>query len=254
MGDGYLRTATVTRDERPLALGVTFPATALSSLPQEVSDGKHCFDKNGDGVADLHTECAVGHEHVLDLPTGFAQRIDSPFGWALVNWNPEGHPPPEVYDVAHFDVHFYIQPLWERNNIDPGPCPILIDCADYEQAIKPVPEQYVPSEFEDVGAIEAAMGNHLVDVTGPEFQGEPFTHTWIFGAYGGEITFYEAMITKEWFDRQRAGRAPSRCAPIKQPLAWQVAGWYPTRYCMEYRENRDDFVVSLEGFVYREAS
>ena len=39
-----------------------------------------------------------------------------------------------------------------------------------------------------------AMGNHLVDLTGPEFQKQPFTRSWIFGAYGGRIIFYEEMV------------------------------------------------------------
>lgn len=254
LGQGSLRTYTQTRDDRPVALGVTFPASALRGLPTQVSDAKHCFDKNSDGELDLHTECSVGHEHVLDLPAAFEMGVDTPFRWSLTNWNPQGHVPAGVYDVPHFDFHFYIQPLKERNRIDPGPCPVLTDCADYERAKVPVPAQYIHPDFEDLDAVEPAMGNHLIDLTGPEFNGEPFTHTWIYGTYDGEITFYEAMITKEWFDRQRVGENPDRCVPIKLPEAWRLGGWYPTEYCMEYRENRDDYTVALTRFAYRTAS
>src|SRR3954447_5500734 len=37
----------------------------------------------------------------------------------------------------------------------------------------------------------AAMGNHLADPTGPEFNGERFTHTFIYGSWDDEVTFYE---------------------------------------------------------------
>jgi hypothetical protein len=28
-----------------------------------------------------------------------------------LNWNPHGHIPPGVYDLPHFDFHFYIEPI-----------------------------------------------------------------------------------------------------------------------------------------------
>lgn len=50
------------------------------------------------------------------------------------------------------------------------------------------------------------------------------------------------------------GTRDDACYPIKQPRAWQRDGWYPTTYCMRYRENRDEVTTSLEDFVYRRAS
>ena len=92
------------------------------------------------------------------------------------------------------------------------------------------------------------MGNHLIDSTSPEFGKPPekFTHTWIFGAYDGHITFYEPMITHEFFMNR-----PKECVPIKQPQAWEQAGYYPTYYCIRYLHNRDEYTVSLEGLIYR---
>lgn len=260
LGDGTLRTYTQRTRGIPLAMGVTFPASALQNLPAPVSDAKHCFDKGGDDRIDLHKEGAVGHERVLDLPPRFRRTVDTPFEWSLTNWNPEGHIPLGVYNVPHFDFRFYIQPLTERNQIRPGPCPVLTNCDDYARAKLPVPQRYYPPDFRDVDAVEPAMGNHLIDPTAPEFHGRPFTHTWIYGTYDGEITFYEAMITKKWFDDQRSGSTDTtdttgdRCAPFKQPEAWQRPGWYPTTYCIAYRENRDDYTVALTDFRYRQAS
>jgi hypothetical protein len=49
-----------------------------------------------------------------------------------------------------------------------------------------------------VPAMAANMGNHLIDFTAPEFNGEPFTHTYIWGAYGGSLIFFEPMVTTDF--------------------------------------------------------
>ncbi|WP_157245810.1 hypothetical protein [Nonomuraea typhae] len=244
LGGGALRGYTQTDGRRPVAMGVTFTPAALRGLPPEMNDGEICFDKNGDGRVERDTECAVGHSRVLTLP-----KAPAPFRWALVNWNPMGHIPVGVYNVPHFDFHFYIQPLAARNAIRPGPCPILTNCDDYRRAKVPVPARYSHPDFHDVDAVEPGMGNHLVDTAAHEFHGKPFTHTWIYGAYDGKITFYETMITKAWFDARKDG-----CVPIKRPSAWAEAGWYPTRYCIAHRGNRGDYTVSLTSFVRRSAT
>lgn len=97
-------------------------------------------------------------------------------------------------------------------------------------------------------------GAALTDDTAPEFHGVPFTHTWIYGSYDGEITFYEVMIATKWFDDLCTGAVADRCVAFKQPQAWKIAGRYPATYCMEYRENRGDYVVSMSDWGYRNAS
>ncbi|MET8980559.1 hypothetical protein ABZX85_33630 [Streptomyces sp. NPDC004539] len=250
LGDGTLRAYTRQVAGRPVAVGVVFPASALRGLPTAVSDGRHCFDADGDGRTDLHTECSVGHEYALE-PPGAGQ---APFVWDLVNWNPAGHNPQGVYDTPHFDFHFYLQPKSARDAIRTGPCQSHMNCEDYARARRPVPARYTAPGFADLDAVEPAMGNHLLDTRSPELNGGPFTHTWIYGAYDGEITFYEAMVAKSWLEGQRDGRVEDTCTSFRQPRAWRESGWYPTRYCTEYRENRREHVVSLEGFVFREAS
>jgi hypothetical protein len=142
-----------------------------------------------------------------------------------------------------------------RDAIRTGPCGEegLINCDDYATARKPVPERYMPADYADFGAVVAKMGNHLTDPTAPEFNGQRFTQTFMYGAYDGEITFYEPMMTKAWLEEVKREDGDN-CRPIKQPRAWQAGGWYPTSYCVEYRENRKDFTVSVTDFVHREAS
>jgi hypothetical protein len=50
------------------------------------------------------------------------------------------------------------------------------------------------------------------------------------------------------------GTRDDACFPLKLPRAWERSGWYPTEYCLRHRENRDELITSLEGFVYRHAS
>ena len=97
------------------------------------------------------------------------------------------------------------------------------------------------------------MGNHLIDSKAPELApgGPPFTYTFIYGAYDGHVSFYEPMITRAFL----IGR-PDQCMALKAPEAFELAGYYPTEYCI--RTGQDDggeavYTISLETFVRRDA-
>ena len=125
-----------------------------------------------------------------------------------------------------------------------------MNCDDFKRATKPVPQKYVHPKHINVDAAVAMMGNHLIDIESPEHRKLPkkFTHTFIFGAYDGHITFYEPMITREYLLSR-----PNACMPIKQPQAWETGGYYPTRYCMRYLKGRAGYTISMERFVFRRA-
>ena len=234
----------------PKVIGVMFAARALENLPAAPSDGHHCFDADKNGEIDLAAECAGWHEWVLPLPSDLARRADMPFKWALLNWNPHGHIPPGVYDTPHFDVHFYMESIERVFAIQAGPCgPEHVRCDQFALARKPLPGNYIPASHVDVGAVAPAMGNHLVDVTGPEFKGEKFRHTWIYGVYDGRVTFYEEMV-----DRAYLLSKPSACFPIPSPEAVATSGYYPAQSCIRYVADKDAYTVSLEGFAMRNAS
>ena len=78
----------------PKAIGIVFQASALEGLPSATSDGHHCFDRNKDGEIDLNRECFASHEWVIPLPSEAARRLEIPFKWVGLNWNPKGHIPP----------------------------------------------------------------------------------------------------------------------------------------------------------------
>lgn len=232
----------------PKSIGVVFAAGALENLPATPSDGHHCFDANKDGVLDLGTECLGAHERVLPLPSEASRRSDLPFKWVLLDWNTHGHIPPGIYDKPHFDVHFYIEPIENVFAIEPGPCgPERVRCDQFARARIPVPAAYMHADFKDVEAVAPAMGNHLVDLTAPEFKGVPFTRTWIYGAYEGRVTFYEEMVTLEYLKAQ-----PDSCFPIKTAAAVATTGYYPTRSCIRYAKDKAEYTVSIEDFVLRE--
>jgi hypothetical protein len=234
---------------KPLAIGLVFSSTFFDELPTEPSDLHHCFDRDGDGAVDPSAECLPEHERAIPLPSAVASRSDIPFKWALLNWNPLGHIPPGVYDVSHFDMHFYIEPIENVYALQPGPCGELLRCDQFEIATKPVPPNYVAADYINVDAAAPAMGNHLIDPTGAEFNGEPFTRSWIYGTYDGRVTFYEEMVTRAFLLERH-----SQCFDNKSPPAVAVRGFYPTATCYGFDPETGEYTVSMEHFVLREAS
>lgn len=232
---------------KPSEIGLNFNAQTLDNLPMHPSTGEHCFDMNGDGVIDAHMECALGHDRVLPLPEEVRTLAKTPFKYAMVNYNPMGHQPPGIYDAPHFDMHFYMQSNEDRMNIRLGPCAEVVNCDDMKTAQKPLPAGYAPADYVDVGAVMGMMGNHLLDVKhSPEFNGHPFTYTWIWGVYDAKITFFEPMITVAYLKTQ----PEKNCVSYTMPEKFAEAGYYPTQYCISYNKGQQDYTVSLEKFKY----
>lgn len=234
------------------SIGVRLSASALEGLPVEPDGTAPCFDVDGDGTHDAKTECFMMLRRDLDLPTAVAPAT-RPFGYVQFNYNPEGHPPPAppVYAEPHFDFHFYLLGLEEVKEIRTGSCGFFIDCEVYERARVPVPAEYMPPGYIEVGAAAGEEGNHLLLSTSPELGDPPvdFTHTFIFGSYDGHIIFYEPMIAASVFASDL-----DECHEIAQPAAWEASGSYPTRYCLRYVPDEEAYTVSLESFVRREAT
>jgi hypothetical protein len=248
VGNGWAR-AYVALDANgsPLALGVSLDKDALAGLPKEANLTSRCFDKNGNGKMDEH-ECLGDFAFIFALPEGEAAKAVAPLTWVSLNWNPHGHipPAPPAWAAPHFDFHFYIQEREAVKRIRTGTCGEVIDCEDFKKATKAVPAKYIHRDHINVGAAVPDMGNHLINSKAPELakNGPPFTHTFIFGAYDGRITFLEPMITHAYLASN-----PNMCAGIKQPEAWEVAGSYPTKYCVRHLDRVGRVTVSLEGFV-----
>jgi Hypothetical protein TTHB210 len=254
LGNGTIKTyAELGANGKPIAIGVTFTRQALEGLPVTKTTTGRCFDINKNGRIDPASECEGDYEYRLAMPEKLSVRGDIPFKWVGFNWHPGGHVPPGIFDLPHFDMHFYMVSHKEIDAIRLGACDIFINCDDRKRALVPVKPKYVHPDHINVGATVSLMGNHLINSKSPEFGRTPdtkkkFTHTWIFGAYDGKITFYEPMITLEYLQSR-----PKSCFNIKSPKAWQKAGYYPTRYCIRYNAGDGKYTVSLEDLVLRNA-
>lgn len=228
----------------PLAVGVEMSAGALEQLPKVPNRVSRCFDLDGNGTYTRH-ECLGDEERILDVPVDSTAGL--PFRWIQVNWNPAGHHN-TPYAQSHFDFHFHTGDRARVEAIAPGRCGEMVDCADFKRATEPVPARYVPAGYIDVGAVVPRMGNHLLDSQSPELKDSmPFSSTFIFGAYQGEITFWEPMITLDVLRK-----TTDACLEIRQPQGFQWAGYYPTKYCVR-QGTRGQRTVSLEDFRYSKA-
>ena len=43
-------------------------------------------------------------QYVLELPANKGKNF---YTHVLIDWNPKGHEPAHIYDLPHFDIHFY---------------------------------------------------------------------------------------------------------------------------------------------------
>ena len=178
-----------------------------------------------------------GHNHEDNIIVPLHEKAISftPFKFIGLNWNPNGHEPAMIYDRPHFDMHFYMTTSTEVMN--------------YTDSIKMenLPSaEYIPANHIS-GAPVPMMGKHWVDVTSPEFAGQGFTQTHIYGSYNGKVVFMEPMITLDFLKT-----TPSFERSIPQPAKFEKSGYYPTRLRISKHDMQTDII--LDGFVYRQGS
>ncbi len=197
----------------------------------------------------IRTAISAG-EYSLDLR--LPKRGVAPFQFVQLGWNPQGHEPPGVYTIPHFDVHFYTIPAAARDAIDPSD-------PQYAAKASNLPNgEYVPRYYIVPGPPAAVavphMGVHWLDVRSPELQRmlgnpagwAPFTKTFIYGSWDGRYTFFEPMVTRDYL----LGK-PDVVTPISVPARYQQPGWYPTSYRVTYDGERKEYRIALTGLVRR---
>lgn len=232
MGEGVMAMFyTRRRSVEPRYLGIWFTEDALDGLPEE-----------------------AGRDHdTVTLPLPATAANDTNVRWVTVGWNPEGHVPAGVYDVPHFDVHFYFAEQAEvEREIPPGECDtdgdgtadLRVSCEVQERGTEPIPDAQRAPGYVSTGETVPYMGNHWVDQNAPEFRGEPFTHTWIYGSFDGQLNFFEPMITREYLENLR-GR---EVTDVETPEAFPEAGYYPTQYVIRRFRGQDAYAIVLRRF------
>jgi hypothetical protein len=173
IASGTFGKGTVTAWKEGAVLGASIDTAALASLPSEPV--------------------------IVDLPV----RDASPFQLVEIDWNPKGHEPPGVYDVPHFDVHFYVISKAERD---------AIAFAKPGTVSKPDPA-IVPDGFVTDTTVVPKMGMHYVPQQAPEFNGKPFTCTPLYGYTDHQqFAFVEAMFTQKFVSTKGS------CAHALPPL------------------------------------
>ena len=220
MGNGHIRTwVNITHDGKPMAIGVEMTDGALNNLPQDPAD-----------VA------------AATWPLTLHQKAKAvtPFDHVVIDWNVNGHPPPGVYDVPHFDFHFYKILLAVQMAIPP----YEVQPTGFDM---PIPAGYMPPIYVRIPGGVPQMGTHWFDPTSPEWHGGGFTSTFIYGTYDGHVTFEEPMITLATLE---SGVTIQK--PIPQPQYYDPTHtYYPTQYSIWENAANGRHYVSLNNMVWR---
>ncbi|MFC3416214.1 DUF5602 domain-containing protein [Algoriphagus hitonicola] len=224
MGNGKAQTfITINRGGRPTAMGVALNEKALENLPSE-NGGSH------------HRE---GHPPSFETVLQFPKQAEiTPYKFMTIDWAPEGHEPEGIYDLPHFDFHFYMISNEERLAITP------LEGMDPE-----IPQaKYIPTPYIQLPGRVPNMGVHWTDPTSPELNGATFTKTFIYGSFKEKVIFMEPMITLDYIKSK-----PSNVDEIPLPTHFQVNGFYPSNYEVKYNPVRKEYLILLSDFNFKMA-
>jgi hypothetical protein len=207
VGNGTARAAVMEQEGQVASIGIQLTDGALTGLPA--------------------TQPMT--EWQLSLPSGVNV---SPWDHLALDWNPQGHPPPQVYTVPHFDFHFYMISPSAQMAIAGGPDTTSV-------AAKYVPRDYA-SQVESV----PMMGVHWADTLAAEYHGHPFDHTFIYGFYQGQMIFAEPMVTMAFLQS-----GSDFMGVVKQPAEFQRGGAYPTSYSVRHDASANRVTVWLDAMT-----
>jgi hypothetical protein len=199
---------------------------------------------------------------LLDLPA----QNPTQYQFVELDWNPAGHEPAGVYDLPHFDFHFYTVPKSVRASIVPTDPRYAEKAANY-----PAPELrapfYVdaatPAGIPPALATVPLMGLHWLDVRSPELQGmtghpenyKPFTKTFIYGSWDGQFIFDEPMITRAYIMSKRDASDPAaqdEIVPVSTAAHYSPAGFYPGAYRIAYDAQAKEYRIALTQLAWRD--
>src|SRR5258706_7958626 len=102
MGNGHVRSwINISHNNKALAIGVELTDDALQNLPDIPEEERDFISGPADFLLPLHPKAReiTAYDHIC------------------VNWNAHGHAPPGLYDIPHFDFHFYKITVAEQKSI-----------------------------------------------------------------------------------------------------------------------------------------
>ena len=211
IGNGKVYSWVKFTGDKPTSIGMTLAKGALENIPH-----------NG------------GTSLIIALPTEALGKTS--FDHIYLDFSHSGHEPVGIYDVAHFDVHFMMQPNAERSAIPPY-LPTTATKFDNlpPTGIMPVPYFRLPAGV-------PLMGVHWANPTSTELNGGKFTETLIMGSYDGKMTFIEPMVTLDLLLTK-----PNITKSVPTPAKFVKAGYFPMKYSV--KQVGDDVVISLDELM-----
>ncbi|MBC8770001.1 DUF5602 domain-containing protein [Arenibacter sp. BSSL-BM3] len=227
LGKGHVRSwIRIAKDGTPEELGVEMSTKALSGLPS-------------------------GPDHTsLVLPLHKKAKENTPFDHIFFNWNPDGHEPPGAFDVPHFDVHFVMVSVAEREAI-PSWSPETDQLFNTYPPAGYLPEEYITPP--GAGTAEPMMGKHWLPMSifsGPGVI-DPnyiFQNILLYGSYNGKVLFIEPMDTLEFLNSMA-----SFSSDFPLPDKYEHTSYYPTTYNIFADSKHGRHYISLSNFEPRDA-
>ncbi|MFC3625208.1 DUF5602 domain-containing protein [Vogesella amnigena] len=212
LGKGTAHTVVRTDDAGQVAsIGIVLSKRALQGLP-----------KPGAGPT----------AYWLEMPARGPRTV---FNHVVVNWEAAGHPPPKVYDVPHFDFHFYLGSKAEQRRVR-----FQSEAESADPAQQPPAELLPAGYIVPPGTAVPQMGVHAINPAGQEFNGQPFTATFIYGYHRQRLFFLEPMVTLSFLQSR-----PSFEAAIPQPARFDKPGSYPLAYRVQHNPANDSVEIVL---------
>lgn len=209
-GNGVVRSfLSLTKEGNPVAVGLEISEKALQKLP------------------DLDAEI------ILELPKKAEDLI---IDHIALGWNPMGHEPPGVYDLPHFDMHFYWIPEEDV---------LAINSPDLAEKLPA--SMFWPETYFDTPGYVPMMGKHWLSALSPELAGSVFDHTFIYGSYDGNFIFYEPMITWDFLNNREFEDHYS----IHQPENFARTGYYyAASYQIRFDEQKKVYRIALTDLFW----
>jgi hypothetical protein len=229
VGDGQAYAfVTVDGDGNPEAIGIRFNEGALENIPEHGPDGGPT-------------------SWPLELPDAASSTA---FQYVTLDWNAHGHEPPGIFDLPHFDMHFYFLNQDEVAAINPTDPEFGAKAGNLpDEAHRPAGFVVAPGPPPEEQGVPL-MGLHWLNSADPIVPGEfVFNEVMITGSWDGEFTFIEPMMTRAWLLEKQ-----SVSEDLGQPEAYPKDGYYPTTYSVEFDEASSEYVVTLGGMVERQGS
>lgn len=172
----------------------------------------------------------------------------SPFEHAYFIFHSHGHPPEDIYNLAHFDFHLALIP---SDDIQ------AIRFEDPKGQILPppgfMPSKAVAQRLPGGGYLNVpGEGVHWYYKDAPEWNGGPFSETFLWGSFNGKVDFlepmvsYQAMISTAKFEKK-----------IELPKCVAKSAFYPSVYGWEqkYDQAGKMYIESyMKDFVFKAAT